>query len=183
MRSQAPAPPQTLPVGLEVDQNGSVSVIHTAGANGLLARRSTTAGAVGRDYVFDPSGTAQTFVKSDGTSGGVYVGSDGFGGVSASAGGSDSYLGFGAQWGYYTDAETGLALCGHRFYDSGTARWLNRDPIGYSGRHQPLRLLRQQRRHQSRSKWKARFGGLGSFPSSSCPGRGCDWGNCRRRRR
>ncbi len=111
---------------LEVDGNGSVSEIHTSGANGLLSRRSTTAGAAGRDYVFDPSGTAQTFVKSDGTSGGVYVASDGFGQINASAGGSDSYLGFGAQWGYYTDAETGLALCGHRFYDSGTARWLNR---------------------------------------------------------
>ena len=42
-------------------------------------------------------------------------------------------FGFGAQFGYYTDAETSLILCGHRYYDPTTARWLTRDPIGYAG--------------------------------------------------
>src|SRR5439155_19284268 len=41
--------------------------------------------------------------------------------------------GFGAQWGYYTDGETGLILCTFRFYDPATGRFLNRDPIGYGG--------------------------------------------------
>ncbi|RZM05886.1 MAG: RHS repeat-associated core domain-containing protein [Pedobacter sp.] len=42
-------------------------------------------------------------------------------------------FGFGAQFGYYTDAETGLILCTFRYYDPNTGRWINRDPIGYSG--------------------------------------------------
>ncbi len=41
--------------------------------------------------------------------------------------------GFGGQWGYYSDAATGLVLCGHRYYQPSGARWLNRDPIGYAG--------------------------------------------------
>ena len=40
---------------------------------------------------------------------------------------------YGAQWGYYTDGETSLILCGHRYYDPARGRWLNRDPIGYAG--------------------------------------------------
>jgi RHS repeat-associated protein len=39
----------------------------------------------------------------------------------------------GAQWGYYTDGETGLLLLTNRYYDAGTGRFLNRDPIGYAG--------------------------------------------------
>ena len=42
-------------------------------------------------------------------------------------------FGYGAQWGYYTDAETGLILCGHRYYDPAKGRWLTRDPVGYAG--------------------------------------------------
>ena len=44
-----------------------------------------------------------------------------------------SVWGFGAQEGYYTDAETGLIFCTHRLYDPSNGRWLTRDPIGYSG--------------------------------------------------
>src|SRR6187402_2390780 len=40
---------------------------------------------------------------------------------------------FGGQYGYYTDLGTGLLLLGHRYYDPGTGRFINRDPIGYSG--------------------------------------------------
>jgi RHS repeat-associated protein len=42
-------------------------------------------------------------------------------------------IGFDGEYGYYTDSETGLILCGFRYYDPTTGRWLNRDPIGYSG--------------------------------------------------
>jgi len=42
-------------------------------------------------------------------------------------------VGFGGQYGYYTDPETGLALMTHRYYDAGRGRFLTRDPIGYSG--------------------------------------------------
>jgi RHS repeat-associated protein len=37
------------------------------------------------------------------------------------------------QWGNYTDPETGLLCLGQRYYDPGTGRFLNRDPIGYAG--------------------------------------------------
>jgi RHS repeat-associated protein len=42
-------------------------------------------------------------------------------------------VGFGGQYGYYTDPETGLVLCTHRYYDPGAGRWLTRDPISYKG--------------------------------------------------
>ncbi|MCA1568616.1 MAG: RHS repeat-associated core domain-containing protein [Acidobacteria bacterium] len=42
-------------------------------------------------------------------------------------------FGYKAQWGYYTDTETGLLLLTHRYYDPGTGRFLTRDPIGYRG--------------------------------------------------
>ena len=46
---------------------------------------------------------------------------------------TDPYAGFEGGWGYYADAETGLSLLGHRYYDTGTGRFINRDPIGYAG--------------------------------------------------
>ncbi|MCX6379676.1 MAG: hypothetical protein NT023_09410, partial [Armatimonadetes bacterium] len=42
-------------------------------------------------------------------------------------------FGFGGQFGYYTDAETGFQLSGLRYYSPGAGRFLNRDPILYSG--------------------------------------------------
>jgi len=42
-------------------------------------------------------------------------------------------FGFGGQAGYYTDTETGLILCTHRYYDPANGRWLTRDPLGYAG--------------------------------------------------
>jgi len=41
-------------------------------------------------------------------------------------------VGFGGQFGYYRDY-TDRTLLGHRYYDSFTGRFLNRDPIGYKG--------------------------------------------------
>ena len=57
---------------------------------------------------------------------------DAFGNTTGSVS-TDPFSGFGGQWGYYTDSETGLTLCGHRYYDSGVGRWLTRDPIGAEG--------------------------------------------------
>lgn len=42
-------------------------------------------------------------------------------------------VGFGGQFGYYTDAETGLVCLTHRYYDGKAGRFVNRDPIGYKG--------------------------------------------------
>jgi RHS repeat-associated protein len=44
----------------------------------------------------------------------------------------DPFDGFGGQWGYQTDRETGLVLCGQRYYDPASGRWITRDPIGYA---------------------------------------------------
>jgi RHS repeat-associated protein len=72
----------------------------------------------GLDYsLYDPYGTLL----------GNY--SDGSGNAVALTGPFD----FGGQWGYYTDSETGLCLLENRYYDAGTGRFLNRDPIGYAG--------------------------------------------------
>ncbi|MDR3710997.1 MAG: RHS repeat-associated core domain-containing protein [Capsulimonadaceae bacterium] len=46
---------------------------------------------------------------------------------------ADPFAGFGGQYMGYADSESGLTLFGERYYDSGTGRWLNRDPIGYAG--------------------------------------------------
>ena len=42
-------------------------------------------------------------------------------------------VGFGGQFGYYTDTETGLLCLTHRYYDPGTGKFITRDPIGYEG--------------------------------------------------
>lgn len=42
-------------------------------------------------------------------------------------------VGFGGQWGNYTDPETNLLCLTHRYYDTGTGRFINRDPIDYAG--------------------------------------------------
>jgi RHS repeat-associated protein len=42
-------------------------------------------------------------------------------------------LGYKAQYGYYTDVESGLIYCKNRYYDPTSARWITRDPIGLEG--------------------------------------------------
>ncbi len=46
---------------------------------------------------------------------------------------SEAWLGYGGQFGYYRDNETGLYLCTHRYYDASAGRFLSRDPIGFDG--------------------------------------------------
>jgi len=53
--------------------------------------------------------------------------------VPGTTGLSGDPFGFGGRFGYYTDSETRLVLCGQRYYDPGAARWLTRDPIGLFG--------------------------------------------------
>jgi RHS repeat-associated protein len=42
-------------------------------------------------------------------------------------------FGYKAQFGYYSDNETGLLLLTHRYYDPVSGRFLTSDPIGYEG--------------------------------------------------
>jgi RHS repeat-associated protein len=46
---------------------------------------------------------------------------------------NDGPYGYNAQFGYYTDRETGLILCTHRYYDPTHGTWITRDPISYDG--------------------------------------------------
>ncbi len=111
----------------ELSSTGAVAATNTFGDDGLLSRRSDSTSVF---YTFDPSGntaqrlsSAQAVLSCD-----MY---DAFG-TPQSTGGADVF-GFGAQWEYYSDTETGLYLCGHRYYDLATGRWLTRDPFGYAG--------------------------------------------------
>ena len=54
---------------------------------------------------------------------------DAFGMPVATTGSSASPFGFAGQHGYQEDADSGLKLLGHRYYDASTGRFLTRDPI------------------------------------------------------
>lgn len=77
---------------------------------GNVSQKLDKGGAVLSSSIFDPAGNQATNDTNP-----------------------DPYSGFGGQWGYVSDYETGLTLLGHRFYDNSTQRFLTRDPIGYRG--------------------------------------------------
>ena len=45
------------------------------------------------------------------------------------SGSTPTPFGFVGQGGYQSDADTGLMLCGHRYYDNSTGRFVSRDPV------------------------------------------------------
>ena len=116
----------TQPV-VEETSTGAVAASNTFGADGLISRR-TSGGSV--FYTFDERGN----VSQRTSSAGAVLSSDLYDayGARSSTGGADVF-GFEAQAGYYTDTETGLILCTHRYFDPSAGRWLTRDPIGYGG--------------------------------------------------
>lgn len=116
----------TLPV-VELDAAGAVTAANTFGGAALVSRRSGTQSTF---YAFDPQGSVSQRMDA----GGAVVSShlfDAHGGELTAPGGDP--FGYGAQWGYYTDRETGLQLLTHRYYDPQAGRFLTRDPIGYRG--------------------------------------------------
>ena len=82
-------------------------------------------------YLFDPLGNVAQRLDATG-----YVRSaeryDAWGSPTPGGDIVDPY-GWHAQQGYYTDHETGLLLCTHRYYDPLAGRWITKDPIGYRG--------------------------------------------------
>ncbi len=94
----------------------------TWGATGLLARNSTW-------YTYDPQGNVAQRLDATGTvqSTDQY---DAWGNRLSGGSANDPY-GYRAQYGYYTDAETGLLLCTFRYYNPTLGRCLTRDPIEY----------------------------------------------------
>lgn len=113
----------------EVDGGGNVAALHTFGANGLVSRRFNSATQF---YVFDPSGNG-TLVLDGSANVLATSDTDEFGNTASTGYGGDPFFGFGGQWGYYFDAQDGLHLLGHRFYDRTACRFLTRDPKGRMG--------------------------------------------------
>jgi len=121
---------------VEMNSSGNVSAVNTFGANGLLSRtvrQNPDGSAVALYptwYTFDPSGNvAQRLGFLGASSSDLY---DAFGARQSTSSTPDVF-GFGGQWGGYTDAETGLVLCAHRYYDPQAGRFVTRDPMGYGG--------------------------------------------------
>src|SRR5579871_4397117 len=103
----------------------------TWGSNGLASRRTISINSSVFSS-FDVQGNTALRLNANGNRVGSY-GFDAYGTRASTDNSTDPYSGYGAQWGYYRDAETGLSLLGHRYYDPGQGRFLNRDPIGYDG--------------------------------------------------
>lgn len=110
----------------------TLTATYTWGPTGLLER--TTYSGQGQHsvyYQYDEHGNVAQRLDDDGNvlSTDVY---DPWGNL-LSGGDPTDPVGYGGQWGYYTDHETGLLLCTLRYYDPAAGRWLTRDPIGYQG--------------------------------------------------
>ena len=114
----------------ELDASGNVQALNTFGANGLVSRHTTATNA-SVFYTFDERGNVAQRLDSNGValSTDLY---DAFGARTGTTPPSDPW-GFGAQWGYQSDAETGLVLCTNRYYDPQQGRFVTRDPMGYGG--------------------------------------------------
>ena len=108
----------------ELNSSGSVTAVNTFGAAGLVSRNTPAGGTA--FYAFDERGNVAHRVNS----GGGVTSSDLYDGYGKQRVGTADAWGFGGQAGYYTDAETGLVLCTHRFYDPQQGRFLTRDPNG-----------------------------------------------------
>jgi RHS repeat-associated protein len=120
----------TQPV-VEFNSTGTVlKAANTFGPNGLLSRNVSGTSTF---YTFDPQGSvAQRFDRT-----GNLLSSDEYHAFGVLKRQTPSQVGdvfgYGAQWGYQTDNETGLLLLTNRYYDPWTGRFLNRDPLSYAG--------------------------------------------------
>ncbi|MCW5933417.1 MAG: hypothetical protein KIT45_03845 [Fimbriimonadia bacterium] len=87
-------------------------------------------GATGRSYLFNRLGSVSAIINNAGTvtARGDY---DAWGkGIGASAPGARGYV---AEYGYWTDPQSSLALLNDRWYDPQVGRFISRDPIGTEG--------------------------------------------------
>ena len=119
---------------METDATGAKTAVNTNGPSGLLARTTATRTLL---FAFDALGQlSQQVIAGAGTIAATYLfdawGTRAFSSADTAAT-SDPYSGYGSSSGYISDWETGLQLLGHRYYDPGTGRFLNRDPIGMAG--------------------------------------------------
>ena len=111
----------------ELDSSGNVVRTYTNGADGLVSS-NTSSGSI--FYAFDFRGATVQRLNSSGYQVSGHW-SDAYGADLFPQ--ADPCSGFGSQFGYYHDSETGLVYLQNRYYDPATGRFLNRDPIGLSG--------------------------------------------------
>ncbi len=114
----------------EYGSTGTMTATNTFGADGLVSRRSIS-GSVTTFYTFDERGGVAQRLNSSAAVQNTDL-YDSYGSRTGTVSQPDPF-GYEARAGYYTDAETGLMLLTHRFYDPATGRFLTRDPIGYAG--------------------------------------------------
>jgi len=107
----------------------TLAALNTFGPSGLIARTTNPGTSPATTYyTFDEAGNVSQRTNASG----AVTSTDSYDAFGAGTTPPDPF-GFGGQFGYYTDHETGLVLCGQRYYDPGAARWLTRDPLGYAG--------------------------------------------------
>ena len=113
----------------ELNSAGQIQTAYTWGAQGLISDRVNMTGAAqSRYYFFDATGSARNLVDDGGNT---------VGGASYTAWGSVYYgvpntpMAWQGRWGIYTDSETGLCLCGARYYAPDLGRFISRDPSGF----------------------------------------------------
>jgi RHS repeat-associated protein len=112
---------------VELDASGNVTATNSFGSKGLTSRRLSGTSTF---YTFDQQGSVPQRLDSSGNVLAIHL----FSAHGSSLGSTiTDPFGYKAQWGYYTDGETGLQLLTHRYYDPETGRFLTRDPISYRG--------------------------------------------------
>ena len=112
---------------IELNSSGAVVATDSFSQRGLVSRRVSTVSVL---YSFDSEGNV-----AERTDASANVLSDHLfdaHGVSLNATLTEPF-GYRAQFGYYTDIETGLQLLTNRSYDPVNGRFLTRDPISYTG--------------------------------------------------
>ena len=129
---------------LDYGSRATVGVGYGPAEDGLRARYAPASGGLYYLFLWDPQGSVQQRHTDDSYTGG-YAAYDrstfeGYGALRQANKGSTGAIvgqhdpaGFGGQFGYYTDTETGLLCLTHRYHDPGTGKFINRDPIGYAG--------------------------------------------------
>jgi RHS repeat-associated protein len=115
----------------EFDSTGTLTATNTFGGDGLVSRRSVTGTPATTFYTFDERGNVTQGLNSSAVVQNTDL-YDSYGSRTGTVSQPDPW-GYEALAGYFMDAETGLSLLTHRFYDPSTGRFLTRDPIGYAG--------------------------------------------------
>jgi RHS repeat-associated protein len=112
----------------ELDSSGNITRSYSWGPLGPIS--DTLAGA-SRFYLFDGMGNTRFLLNAAGT----VVGDAAYAAWGAVYGGSALPTPFAwkAVGGAYTDADSGLALMGARYYAPAIGRFLSRDPSGFAG--------------------------------------------------